>query len=403
MRSLRSVRVSQMFPYDRTTLCSVFCIVSNSSTTSFPCIRLLNIVLLLVWRNIPMHVVYRIQHATLRMTVMVVGSILAWGIMAVAMRFIIVGLEKVKVIVHYPALVAFAIQVFVAMIVTVFGERYTAKGEGKVKWKLYAMAGVLGFATGIGLVFLSDVDDTSGGLLLSFPVILIVSVSSLASTYAESLPTTATTAMIGGSVSTSLYAILFAESLPLFDRLFQQSEDPNLAFKPASIAIATIVCWFACLLVISLPILFILRCLARREKGTIEKVRWYEGGEGSDAIDPQTALTTGWQETFGFDDDDEENNDGLSNTDFSSISSTEGTTNPPSFRTRDTTSLLSKDSFSRPTPHSVSDNAARRALLEESLNDASPIILAPVSIPDSPVPPGSSRLASFSATSRSKR
>lgn len=331
---------------------------------------------------------------------MVVSSILAWGVMAVAMRFIIVGLEKVNVVVHYPALVAFAVQVFVAMIVTVFGERYTAKGEGKVRWKLYVMAGVLGFATGIGLVLLSDVDDTSGGLLLSFPVTLIVSVSSLASTYTESLPTTATTAMIGGSVGTSLYAILFAEALPLFDRLFQKSEDPNLAFKPASIAIATIVCWFACLLAISLPILFILRCLARREKGTIEKVRWHEGGEGTDSADPQTALTTGWNETFGFEDDED---DGLTHSDYSSGSSTPGPLSARNTSTaRETSSLLPRDSLSKPASRAVSDNAARRALLEESIDDESPILLAPVSIPDSPVPPGSSRLSPI-ASSRGRR
>lgn len=323
---------------------------------------------------------------------MVVSSILAWGVMAVAMRFIIVGLEKVNVIVHYPALVAFAIQVFVAMIVTVFGERYTAKGEGKMRWKLYVMAAILGFATGIGLVFLSDVDDLSGGLLLSFPVTLIVSVSSLASTYTESLPTTATTAMIGGSVGTSLYAILFAEALPLFDRLFQKSEDANLAFKPASIVVSTIVCWFACLLVISLPILFILRCLARREKGTIEKVKWHEGSEGSDATDPQTALTAGWNETFGFEDDEA---DGLAHSDFSSSDSTRGFLAPKqAMGSREqTSSLIPRDSLSRPTSYSVSDNAARRALLEESIDSESPIFLAPVSIPDSPVPPGSSRLS----------
>jgi multidrug transporter EmrE-like cation transporter len=338
--------------------------------------RLLNIVLLLAWRNIPMHIVFKIQHKTLRMSLMVIGSIVAWTIMAVIMRFIIHGLEKVNVTVHYPALAAFGIQVFVAMFVTVFGDRYTAKGEGKVKWKLYVMAGVLGFITGVGLVFLSDADDTSGGLLLSFPVILIASVSSLASTYAETLPITATTAMIGGSVSTSLYAIIFAESLPLFDRLFQPP-DTAVSFKPASLVVATIVCWFSCLILISLPILFILRCLAKREKGSIEKVNWNtEQGERTDggSFDSRT-ITAGWDETFGSDDEDDDN-DTLTN---------------------ESSSLLGRDSFvAKPSLHSESDNAARRAILEENIDSESPLLFSGVSIPDSPVPTGSSRMASLS-------
>jgi hypothetical protein len=345
---------------------------------------LLNIVLLLIWRNIPMRVLFKIQHKTLRMTLMVVGSILAWTIMAVIMRFIIVGLEKLKVSIHYPALVAFAIQVFVAMFVTVFGDRYTAKGEGKVKWKLYVMAALLGFITGVALVFLSDADDTSGGLLLSFPIILIVSLSSLTSTYAETLPITATTAMIGGSVSTSLYAIIFAESLPLFDRLFQPPETA-LTFKPASVVIATIVCWFSCLIVISLPLLFILRCLARREKGSIERVHF---GSSSDSLSHRdafdTRVTGGWDTTFGSDDD-------LGDMDDSGASTTESS------------SLLGRDSFAKPSLHSESETAARRAILEQSVDDESPIFFSSVTIPDSPVPPGSSRLSPILVNGKNSR
>lgn len=315
---------------------------------------------------------------------MVIGSILAWTIMAVIMRFIIEGLAKLKISVHYPALVAFAIQVFVAMFVIVFGDRFTSKGEGKVKWKLYVMAGVLGFITGVGLVFLSVADDTSGGLLLSFPIILILSLSSLTSAYAETLPITATTAMICGSISTSLYAIIFAQSLPLFDRLFQPSETAK-SFKPAAIVIATIVCWICCLLIISLPVTFILRCLARREKDTINRVDF--GSSSSDAHTHSgfdTRITAGWDTAFGSDDD--EDSDGLT-TESSSLLSQ---------------SRLTNTSFTGPSLHSESNTAARRAILEESMGDESPILFNGVGIPDSPVPDGSQRLSPMTSSKSSK-
>jgi hypothetical protein len=349
----------------------------------------------------PMRFVYKIQHATVRMFVMVLGSILAWGIMAVIMRFSIVGLDKIGVPVHYPALVAFTIQVFVAMFVTVFGDRYSAKGEGKVKWKLYVFAGVLGLITGVALVFLSDADDTSGGLLMSFPIILIASLSSLASAYAETLPITATTAMIGGSVSTSLYAILFAESLPMFDKLFQKDPGHPPTFKPVSVAVTTIVCWFSCLLVISLPVLFILRCLARREKGAIEKIRW---NSDFDAAAPGThnGLTADWDNTFGSDDEDD--GDGLTSADSlrRSTSGRSSSLYPHSTSTSERASLLGNDSLmSRPSVYNESDTAARRAILEESVNDESPLFiggLSGVALPESPVPPGSSRLSPISSS-----
>lgn len=333
----------------------------------------------------PMRFIWKIEHATMRMLVMVIGSILAWATMAVIMRFMIVGIIS-KVPIHYPALAAFGIQVFVAMFVTVFGDRYSAKGEGKVTWKLYAFASVLGLITGVGLVFLSKADDTSGGLLMAFPIILIASLSSLASTYQETLPITAITAMIGGSVSTSLYAIIFAESLPMFDALFQK-RTATTNFKPASVAIATIICWFSCLIFISLPVLFILRCLARREKSAIEKVTWRHSQDGIAARNSHSALTADW-ETFGLDDDEEDDD---MHEESRLLRSTSGMS-PSLDRTT--------DSFSHNSLHSdiPIDAAARRALLEESALDESPLFIssaAGVDMPESPVPPGSSRLISF--------
>ena len=313
---------------------------------------------------------------------MVFGSILAWTLLATGMRFTIVGLETVGVPVAIPALVAFAVQVIVAMFLTVFGSRYSAKVEGKVKWKLYLIAGVLGLITGIALVFLSDADDVAGGLLMSFPVILIASVSSLASTYAENLPITATTAMIGGSVATSLYAIVFAEALPIFHKIFvKRAKIDSEAYSASAIAVTSIICWFSCLLFISLPLLFILRCLARREKSGIEKVRWTEEDDQANLTtarstgglmgDSSLSLSKGWDK-FGFDDDDDD-----------AVTITE------------TSSLLSADSFSRNTQRSESENAARRAILEESMNEESPLLFAGGGIPDSPVPIGSSRMATI--------
>lgn len=343
--------------------------------------------LLLVWRVIPLKLVYKIQHKTLRMLVMVLGSILAWTVMAVGMRFIIVGLEKAGAPVSIPALVAFAVQVVVAMILTVFGSRYSAKVEGKVKWKLYVIAGVLGLITGIGLVFLSDADDIAGGLLMAFPVILIASVSSLASTYAETFPITATTAMIGGSVATSLYAIVFAEALPIFHKIFvKRAKVDSEAYSASAIAVTTIICWFSCLILISLPLLFILRCLARREKSGIEKVRWteeddetkLETSQSNGTGEPTLSLSRGWDK-FSFDDDDDD-----------VVSVTE------------TSSLLSTDSLRRTAQRSESENAARRAILEESMNEESPLLFSGVGIPDSPVPVGSSRMSTIPThTSRS--
>ena len=294
--------------------------------------------------------------------------------MAVGMRFAIVGLEKAGVIVSIPALVAFAVQVIVAMILVVFGSRYSAKVEGKVKWKLYVIAGVLGLLTGIGLVFLSDADDVAGGLLMSFPVILIASVSSLASTYAETFPITATTAMIGGSVATSLYAIVFAEALPIFHKIFvKRAKVDSEAYSASAIAVTTIICWVACLVLISLPLLFILRCMARREKKTIEKISWDQNDtslitQADGQSDSSLTLNKGWGRfDFGDDDDDDD-------------------------RATETSSLLSSNSLVHSTLPSKSDTAARRAILEESVDEESPLIFSGVAMPESPVPVGSSRM-----------
>lgn len=312
---------------------------------------------------------------------MIVGSILAWAAMATAMRFAIIGLEKLGVLVHIPALIAFAVQVVVAMLLTVFGRSFSAKVEGKVKWKLYLIAGALGLITGVALVFLSEADDVAGGLLMAFPVIVIASVSSLASTYAETFPLTATTAMIGGSVATSMYAIIFAELLPVFDRIFmKRTKTEKQAYAPSAIAVTTILTWFSCLLLVSLPLLFVLRLLARREKSGIEKVRWTEEDRGatslpvagSPSLDPSHSLVQDWSK-FKFEDDDDDDDDGLG--------------------LGETTSLLSRDSLARQTVRSQSENAARRAILEESVADETPLIFSSVQMigalsPSAPTSPG---------------
>lgn len=326
---------------------------------------------------------------------MVFGSILAWTVVAIAMRFVIDGLGKVGVAVHYPALGAFAIQVFVAMFLIVFGGAYSAKGEGKVRWKLYVVAGILGLATGSSLIHLAELDPIAGGLLMSFPVNVIASLASLVATFAESLPITATTAMIAGSVSTSLYSLVFAELLPVFDAIFKKENGANTPHKTEAIVVTTLICWIGCLTMISLPVLFILRCLSRREKRSIEKVNWSEAmpttmGEDSEATPILSAHA--WR-TLGLDVDDFDSDGMDSSVSEGTPSNTEG-------------SLLhhGANSIKRATLGMGMDSAtARRAALVESVSDESPLFLSHVPIPESPVVPSTPSNPGFLSPNGSSR
>lgn len=228
-----------------------------------------------------MDFIWKLPHASVRLLIMVSGSLIVWVVMSIAMRFFIIGLQNANLNVIIPSLVSFGLQLIIAMLLIVFGNKYSSKGEGHVRLNIYVLSSLFAFLSGFVIVFLKQVDDAADGLFLAFPISFITSLSSLALTYKDTLPSTIITAMIGGSISTSLFSLLFNLFLPIFAFFFNKDLNFNnpsflaLSFGDDVLTTSIILAWFFSLLLINLPIFLILRFLAKQEKSQFKKINYF--------------------------------------------------------------------------------------------------------------------------------
>jgi hypothetical protein len=221
--------------------------------------------LLVLWRVLLPRLHFHLSHGR-RIIVMCVISLLAWLAVATLLGIGLSHMILRGMTIRIPALIALAISCVIWVVVAVVGVSIGAKGEGRVSAKVYFFGAIVGGISAFCAITLAAFSDVASGLSISFPAVLLTSMVALSLSHSDSLPVSATTSMIGGMLSISVYAIVMAELLEPLDTAMGGTGHWGVAI------LASLIDWILCVTFVSLPVGLVIRWREKASKRSIGRI-----------------------------------------------------------------------------------------------------------------------------------
>lgn len=193
-------------------------------------------------------------------------SLAAWLACSTILGVILAHMLLRGLYIRLPALICLGVSAFIWIIVAAFGVSIGAKGEGRVSLRIYLSGAVVGGISSFLAIVLAAFSDVASGLSISFPATLLTSMVALSLTHSDSLPVSATTSMIGGMLSISVYAIVLAELLEPLDTAMGGTGHWGI------VILASVIDWILCVAFVSLPVGLVIRWRERASKRSIGRI-----------------------------------------------------------------------------------------------------------------------------------